>query len=265
MDLGTVTSYRRPSSRADLVLAPGEIALGGGTWLFSEPQLAATGLVDLTSLGWTPLERTEAGLRIGATCSIATLARMPDPGGWTAQPLFRQCATALLASFKIWNVATVGGNVCTSLAAGAMISLLAGLDAEAELWRSDGSTYRLPVAAIPTGNNENVLAPGDVLRALDVPEASLASRTGYRKIALSPLGRSGAVLVGRRDGAGCVFTITAATLFPVQLRYDRMPDAATLRRDVFAVDGYFDDAHGRADWRREMSAVLLDEIREELA
>ncbi|MET0865491.1 MAG: FAD-binding molybdopterin dehydrogenase, partial [Nakamurella sp.] len=45
MDLNTVTGYRRAVIRDDLVLAPGEQILGGGTWLFSEPQLRTTGLV----------------------------------------------------------------------------------------------------------------------------------------------------------------------------------------------------------------------------
>ena len=51
VDLNTVTSYRFATSRADLALAPGEKVLGGGTWLFSEPQPDVTGLVDLVDDG----------------------------------------------------------------------------------------------------------------------------------------------------------------------------------------------------------------------
>lgn len=266
MDLNTVTDYRFARSRSDLTLVPGEAVMAGGTWLFSEPQPATTGLVDLTGMGWPALEYPEdGGLRIGATCTIAELSRIPARDGWAAHPLFFQCATALLASFKIWNMATVGGNICRSFAAGAMVSLCAALDGVALIWTPDGGNYRIPVADLVTGNGTNSLAPGEVLRAVDLPGHALEARTGYRKIALADLGRSGAVLIGRVDPDGrAVFTITAATLAPVQLRYRRLPDAATLAADVDAVDGYYTDPLGAADWRRQVSGVLLEEIRREL-
>lgn len=267
MDLNTVAVYRRASSRADLALAPGERVMGGGTWLFSEPQIETTGLVDLTTMGWPALESgPDGGLRIGATCTIAELARLPEQAGWVAQPLFLQCATALLASSKIWNVATVGGNVCQSFAAAGMVSLCVALDGVALVWRPDGGEYRVPVEELITGNGTNALAPGEVLRAIDLPERALRARAGYRKIALASLGRSGAVLTGRVDEDGAaVFTITAATLRPTVLRYPVLPAAAALRGAVRAAEGYYTDPLGPADWRRQVSAVLLEEIREELA
>jgi xanthine dehydrogenase FAD-binding subunit len=261
-----VTRYRAARSRADLALAPGERILGGGTWLFSEPQLDITGLVDLTTVGWPALEWTAAGLRIGATCTIAELSKIAYRPEFTAHPLFFQCATALLASFKIWNVATVGGNVCQSFCAAGMVSLCVALDGVAVVWTPDGGEYRTPVAELMTGNGTNALGPGDVLRALELPSHALQARTGYRKIALADLGRSGAVLTGRVDPDGAaVFAITAATLRPVVLRYPGLPSAGELRHDAGAAEGYYSDPLGPADWRRAVSAVLLEEIRTELA
>ncbi len=266
MDLHTVNRYRAARFRSDLALGPGERILGGGTWLFSEPQLDTTGLVDLTTLGWPALEYLPDGLRIGATCTIAELSRIPVRPGFTAHPLFFQCATALLASFKIWNVATVGGNVCQSFCAAGMVSLCVALDGVALVWTPDGDEYRIPVAELMTGNGTNALRPGEVVRALDLPAAALQARTGYRKIALANLGRSGAVLTGRVDTDGAtVFTITAATLRPTVFRYPDLPMAAQLRGDVDAADGYYTDPLGPADWRRAVSGVLLEEIRSELA
>lgn len=266
MDLNTVARYRSALIRSDLALAPGERILGGGTWLFSEPQIGTSGLVDLTTMEWPDIEYTVDGLRVGATCTIAELSKLPPRDGWTAQPLFFQCASALLASFKVWNVATVGGNICQSFAAAAMVSLCAALDADALIWRPDGSEYMVPVAALMTGNGTNALGPGEVLRAVDFPEHALRARTGFRKIALASLGRSGAVLTGRVDQDGqAVFTITAATLRPVILRYPELPDAATLLAAANNADGYYTDPLGPADWRRQVSGVLLEEIRQELA
>ena len=86
MDITSVTSYRAARTRADLALAPGEVVMAGGTWLMSELQPETTGFVDLTTLGWPDLEITDAGLRIGATCTIARLLAWVEreaPAEWT--------------------------------------------------------------------------------------------------------------------------------------------------------------------------------------
>jgi xanthine dehydrogenase FAD-binding subunit len=265
VDLNTVTTYRKARSREDLVLSSGERVVSGGTWLFSEPQVDVTGLVDITAMDWAALEHRQDGLRIGATCTIAELSKLPPGSGWSAQPLFFQCASALLASFKIWNVATVGGNICRSFSAAAMVSLCVALDATAVVWAPDGRDFSLPVEQLVTGNGTNTLRPGEVLRAVDIPGYALRARTGFRKIALAGLGRSGAVLTGRVDEDGrAVFTVTAATLAPTVLRYEALPAANTLRHDVEAAAGYYSDPLGAADWRRAVSVVLVEEIRRDL-
>ena len=146
MDLPTLTEVRLPATRADLAaLSDTVVPLGGGTWLFSEPQDHLTGLVDLTTLGWTPWERrADGGLSLAATCTMAQLVAIPAQPSWRAQPLFRRSAESLLQSFKIWNTATVGGNIATALAAGALIGLAGALDAEVVIWTPDGGERREP-------------------------------------------------------------------------------------------------------------------------
>ncbi|SDT43686.1 CO or xanthine dehydrogenase, FAD-binding subunit [Friedmanniella luteola] len=267
MDLNTVTAVRAARTRADLAALDHRTAvLAGGSWLFGEPQDHLTGLVDITTLGWPAVTvRPDGGLSLAATCTLAEVATLSDRLDGPAAPLFRLACTALHGSTKVWAVATLGGNLCTSLPAGPMTSLAAGLDADVVLWRADGTDAVLPAAAFVTGNTTNALGPGDVLRSVEVGPAALASRTAFRRTALSALGRSGAVLVGRRpaDG-GFLLTITAATVRPVQLRYPALPDAAALAADVAAVDGWFSDPHGAADWRRAVSGLLAQEIRQEL-
>ncbi|WP_418277458.1 FAD binding domain-containing protein [Isoptericola jiangsuensis] len=273
MDVTSVTGFRRARTRADLALAPGETLLGGGTWLMSEPQPGTTGFVDLTTLGWPDLEVSPDGLRIGATCPIATLRAWAEgrgdvavPDGWTAVAMVPDAVDALLASFKIWHTATVGGNVCRAFPAAAMVSLAVALDGVAEIWTPDGGTRRTPVERLVTGNGTTDLARGEVLRAIDLPAAALRSHAALAKIALAELGRSGAVVTGRLDPDGaCAFAVTAAVVRPVVLRYDALPDAATLAADVDAAPGYYTDPLGAADWRRGVSAVLATRLRADLA
>ena len=91
---------------------------------------------------------------------MAELAAFAGPAEWTATPLFRQCCTALVGSFKVWNVATVGGNICLALPAGPMTSLCAALDGVAVVWTPDGGERRVPVAEFVVGDRRTVLAPG---------------------------------------------------------------------------------------------------------
>jgi len=256
-------------SRADLAaLGPGVAVLAGGSVLFAEPHDGLTTLLDLTTLGWPAVTVDGSGLSLAATCPLVEIAALSRTyaDDWAAAPLFRQACTALYGSFKVWNVATIGGNLCTALPAGPMTSLASALDAEVLVWGPDGGDRRMPAAAFVTGNTTTDLRPGEVLRSVEISAEALASRTAYRKIALSPIGRSGTVLIGRRPPAGgFVLTITAGTVRPVQLRYASVPDARALQADVEGVDAWFADAHGAADWRRAVSVVLGLEILEELA
>ncbi|MBZ5734661.1 FAD binding domain-containing protein [Nocardioides sp. TRM66260-LWL] len=251
MDLGTVTSFRSARTRADLDLALGEAPLAGGTWLMSTPHPQVSGLVDLTTLGWPDLEPLpDGGLRIGATCPIATLAT----SGRSA--LFARGAAALLMSFKVQQVATVGGNVCLGLPAAAMTSVLAGLAATAVVWTPDGAERRVPVAELVVGDHRTDLAPGEVLRALEVSPAMLAAPSTLRRIALTEHGRSAAVVVGVATPAGPRVVVTASTPHPVVLHGERDP------RDPRALDdvAWFDDPHGAPDWRAAMTARLVAEV-----
>ena len=260
MDLVTVRTVRTPSHRDDLALAPGEQPLAGGTWLYSEEQPGLTGLVDLTTLGWPDTERPPGTLRIAATCTIAALLGTTPDAGWRAWPLVGRCANALLASFKVWNAATVGGNVATALPAGAITALLVTLDASALVWTPDGGERRLPVADLVTGPRATALAPGEVIRALDVPESALAAPTGYRRVSLSPHGRTGALVTARWSDTGSVLVVTGATPRPLVLRSPAVPDPAELDARLAAHDDWYDDPHGSPAWRRAVSRRFAAEL-----
>lgn len=254
-------------------LGPGDAVLAGGTWLFSEPQPQLRALVDITALGWEPARWSAAGLDLAATCTLERLWALSSqlPQQWTAAPLLRQCCAALLASFKIRHTATVGGNICLSLPAGAILALGTVLDGQATVWRADGTEYRLSLREFVTGVGRNVLAPGDVMRSVHLPAAALRARTALRKLATAPLGRSGVLVIGRRDtpadGGGVVLSVTAATVRPYVFDFPGLPDAAAVTAAHAAIpdDAWTDDAHGDPDWRRAMTLVLAQQIRAELA
>ena len=273
MDLNNVEAVRTPGCRDEVwPLSSTDAILAGGTWLFSEPQPAVARLVDITGLGWPPVTLSQEGVELAATCTVAELGTLSTSlpsthPNWSAAPLFAQCCTALLASSKIWRTATVGGNICLSFPAGAMISLVSALDGTVTVWRADGPDHVLPITDFVTGDSRNVLQPGDLLRSVHLPTHALTARTAYRKLAPSPLGRSSAVVIGRRHADGeFVVSVTAATVRPMVFRFDALPSATALRDALGAIaeQDITRDVHGDPDWRRAVTLTLAEQIRTEL-
>jgi CO/xanthine dehydrogenase FAD-binding subunit len=271
MDLNTVSDLARPTTREDLRdWSDGDAWLAGGTWLFSEPQPAVRRLIDLEGLRWEPLQVTEQGLAIAATCTIGQLDAFAAPEEWRAAPLFRQCCRSLLASFKVLHTATVGGNVCLSLPAGALISLTAALEGVCTIWQRGGGERRVPVVDFVTGDHQNVLAPGDLLRSIDLPTFALSKRTSFRRMSLTREGRSSVLLIGTlcpRRGTWAL-TVTAATVRPIRLEFLQAPAGEELRgrlREAIPDDLYLDDVHGAPAYRKHLTFYFAEEIRRELS
>jgi CO/xanthine dehydrogenase FAD-binding subunit len=276
VDLGTVTELAPARGAA---WRDGDAWLGGGTWLFSEPQPATSRLLDLASFGWRSLTETDDGLEIAATCTLAELSLWrPAPGraaagpgaGWRAAHLAGQCCAALLGSFKVANVATVGGNICLALPAGPMIALAAALDGTARLWGPGGTSRDLPVTELVTGERATALRPGELLRSVFLPASALATRAALRQVSLSAAGRSAVLLIGTRSREGAAtFTLTAAVPRPLQARFTAFPHpnvlAQSLDDAVSGTCGYLDDVHGSATWRRAMTRRAALEVAAELA
>ena len=267
MDLPGILAVTTPRARHELPSwQPGAAWLAGGTWLYSEPQPGLCTLNDITALGWPALEVSEAGLRIGATCTIAALEAFEGPPDWRAVPLFSACCNALLGSFKVWNAATVGGNVCLSLPAAPMLTLTVALDGVACIWRQDGER-RLPMADFTLGAQRTALAPGELLRAIDLPVAALRRRTTLRQASLTTHGRSAALLAATLDAeGGFALIITASTIRPLHRRWASPPSAALVDAYIAAIpaDLWHDDVHGAPAWRRHMTRRLAAELLAEL-
>jgi CO/xanthine dehydrogenase FAD-binding subunit len=271
MDLNTITSVVDVPTRAEQARwQPGDAWLAGGTWLFSEPQPQLRRLIDLAGFGWQSLRIDAQGLEIAATCTLAHLFEARLPAEWSAAPLVGECCQALLGSFKVWNEATVGGNLCLSLPAGPMTSLTAALDGTCTVWTPDGGERQVAAADFVTGPRSNVLGSGELLRSITLPVSALRCRTAFRQISLTPHGRSAALLIGARspDDGSFVLTVTASTVRPFRLPFPGLPGPAELLAALeraIPPELYHDDVHGAPAWRRHMTVRFAEEIRCELS
>jgi CO/xanthine dehydrogenase FAD-binding subunit len=269
VDITTVTEVvRQPPARPGSLWREGDAWLAGGTWLFSDHQPGVRRLIDLVPLGWNALVVDDAGLEIGAMCTIRDLYALVAPADWTAAPLLPISCEAFLASFKVWNSATVGGNICMALPAGPMITITVALEATYTLWSAGGAEREVDAGDFVTGNHQNVLEPGELLRSIRIPVAALRKRHSHRRFTLTKMGRSTIFMIGTQTPGtdDLLLVITAGTTHPVRLSFDSMPDPDDLRHriDAIGADVWFDDPNGSPDHRRHLATHFAEEIRTEL-
>ncbi|MBO0681343.1 FAD binding domain-containing protein [Mycolicibacterium sp. S2-37] len=268
MDITTITDVvRTPADPPGAQWRTGDAWLAGGTWLFSDQQPGLRRLIDLAPLGWDELTASDAGLRIGAMCTIRDLHAFAAPADWRAAELVPISCEAFLASFKVWNSATVGGNICMALPAGPMITLTVALEAQYTILDTGGGHRTVDAADFVTGDHRTVLGPGELLRAIDVPAAALRKRVTHRRFTLTRLGRSTIFVIAtqRPDEDDLLLTITAGTDRPVRLAFDTLPSADELGQRIRALppDIWFDDANGSPAHRRHLALHFAEEIRAE--
>jgi len=269
VDINTITEIvRRPPDRPGSDWRSGDAWLAGGTWLFSDKQSDLRRLIDLQPLGWDELDIGADGLTIGAMTTIRALYEFDAPDQWRAAPMFKTCCEAFLASFKVWNSATVGGNICMSLPAGPMITMTVALEATYTLWAPDGSEREVAAVDFVTGNHTNILTPGEVLREIHIPVSALSKRHAHRRFELTHLGRSTIFTIATQgpDDGGMLLTITAGTTHPIRLAFDKVPDADALVQSIdgLAEDVWFDDPNGAPDHRRHLAKHFAEQMRAEL-
>jgi CO/xanthine dehydrogenase FAD-binding subunit len=270
MNLNTVTEIKRPKSADEIRhWQDGFAWLAGGTWLFSEPQIHTNTLIDLESLAWEALASGPDGIELAATCKIAELYAYAPPAEWKSGPLIGECCRAFLSSFKIWNEATIGGNIIMSLPAGPMISLTVALEATYVLWPREGAPRKVRAIDFVTGNHANVLSKGELMRSIHLPASALLKSFAFRRSELTHLGRSSVLLIGTRlrPSGGLTVFVTASTVKPIELAFEGVPTSNELRDAIdhaIPDDLYLDDVHGSPAHRKHLTYHYAEQIRQEL-
>jgi len=180
-------AYMRPSSveEACAMLAGSEgpvKALAGGTDLLVQMKLgslqphALVSLRDVPGLDFVRLDE-DGGLVIGAVAALAALESSPEVKA--AFPAIAEAAS-YVGSVQVRSRATVGGNLCNAAPSADMAPILIACGAAAVI--TDGRSERsVPLEDFFAGPGENVLEPGELLKAIAVPPSPEASFGKYFK------------------------------------------------------------------------------------
>ena len=237
MNLNTIVEVKRPKSFEDIEWRDGHAFLGGGTWLFSEPQVATDTLVDLDQLGWPALTATPSRAGDRRDLQDRRAARLQGPAGLAGRAAVRQ-VHRLLPDVVQDLERRDRRRQRLHVAAGRRHDLADG-GARRRLHpvaAATASRAQVPVVDFVTGMHTNVLQKGELLRSILLPASALTKRFAMRQVSLTHLGRSAALIIATvgDDGEDFLLTVSAATPRPVHLRFAKTPSAAELRQAIDA-------------------------------
>jgi aerobic carbon-monoxide dehydrogenase medium subunit len=217
----------------------------------------------------------DGSLWLGATTTIREAE---------TDPLVRRHCAALadafghVATVRVRDQATVGGNLAHADPAQDPPPMLLALGAEAELARAGGRTRRVPVEELLVGLFETSIEPGEILTGVRVPPLPASARATYVKflprteddyatVSVAAVLRfeKGAVADARIALGSVGPTVMRARKAEAALRglpgpsstadTKRIVDAAALVRDE--IDP-IDDIRGTAAYKREMARVWTE-------
>lgn len=277
--------YRAPRTIEEAValradLGDEALVMGGGlavVILLRERLVRPTVVISLSDI--PPLQRIEVdgGLRIGAMVTHSAIASSEIVRGMA--PLLCE-ACSHVGSPAIRNMGTLGGSVCHGDGASDSAPALLALDAEAILAGPRGER-RLPLSAFFLGMLTTALGRDEILTGLYVPRPAAGTQTRFVKylatsaeafatvtIALSIRGGRGGPCADARIGLGSVapkpLRATAAeeVLRGRNLSGETIAEAAAAAMASTAPPS---NGQGSADYRREMTAVWVRRLLEEIA
>lgn len=150
------------------------LARRGGKYWHADALLSVADVAEMKEITLLP-----DALRVGASCLHAQTAAHPQ-----ARRLFPALADACggVGSPQIRNRGTVGGNLANASPAGDMLPALLVLEARAVLFDKEGRKRTMPLDDFVRPDGKTVLAPGEVLMAVEIPLPEAGRLSAFRKL-----------------------------------------------------------------------------------
>src|SRR5262249_51434985 len=208
------------------------------------------------------------GLRLGALTSIFEVE---------SHPLVRRHYPVLadaahkVANIRIRNLATIGGNIAHGDYQSDPPSVLVALGARVATVGPEGER-RLPIAEFLKGAYETALAPGELVREIEVPAPDPDVTGVYLKFVTRPAGDRPCVgvaaFVRRDNGTVRSLSVVVGAVSPVPVRLHaveeqltgRRPDLSTVRTAAALAAEAIDpvgDLRGTEWYKRQVVPVLV--------
>jgi CO/xanthine dehydrogenase FAD-binding subunit len=261
---GGLNDPPNPPCEGGLNDPPGNPCEGG---LNDPPNPPCQGGLNLTpgnpcegGLNLTPGNPCEGGLlAIGATCSLIKLLEHPLLAQYTALKGFESAISALSASLKVVNVATVGGNICLALSVGTLAPIMVALDASYEILNLKGESRIVAARDFQIGCRQTVLQSGELLRRVLIPVENMNWQVDYKRFGSTASDPALAIVCGAYNKLAkkLRLVIGASVTTPRLLEFDG--GVETDFDYVASVENmdFIEDARASALYRRQITEVLI--------
>jgi CO/xanthine dehydrogenase FAD-binding subunit len=210
-------------------------------------------------------------LAIGATCPLVKLLEYPWLSEWTAVDGFKGAISALSVSFKVINMATVGGNICLALSVGTFAPLMVALDASYEIWNLQGDSRQVAAKDFQIGFKKTILQPGEVLRRILIPIENLNWKVNYQRLGIATGDPALAIVVTACNQSYSQVRVVIGASVPAPCLEGVCSQGDVRRNDItdiliksFQGKKYINDTKASAGYRRDMTSVLIRRSLEEL-
>ncbi|MBI2874285.1 MAG: FAD binding domain-containing protein [Firmicutes bacterium] len=252
----------------------GAAVLAGGTDLLVQLKQRKRDLSCLISVGSLPelkgIRKTPDGmLSVGAATPLGEIV---SAAGLSREAACLAEAARKVGSSQVRNLATLGGNLCNAAPSADTAPVLLVMEAGARI-AGPGKERVVPLEHFFTGPGATVLQPGEILVAVEIPQAPAGFAASYikhsvrRAMDIAFVGVA-ALMVPGADGAGAArVRIGLGAVSPTPMRA-RKAEAA-LEGQPFSVElaarageiaatecSPITDLRASAEYRREMVAVL---------
>jgi len=251
-------------------------AIAGGTDVLAMKDPRIEVIIDITNLGLNYIKSDRQGLRIGATTTLADIETSPVLSNSPYNIIAR--AAHKVGSPLIRNLGTIGGNLCNASPSADTPPPLLALGAKLTLVSSRQSR-EVPLDEFFAGPFRSIKGHDELLTEIVVPPLSPRTGTSYQWLTkISGIDESLVAVAACVvfDGKGEVIKDARIGLISVAPTPMRARKAEEMLRGKEASDGLVEIVakivaeetrpRSRADYRRDMSAVLAERtIKEAIA
>lgn len=265
--------YLRPKTlneAVSLLASTSGRILAGGTDFYPAlgDRLPRGPVVDISALSEIRgISFDDRNIRIGGGTTWAELIRTPLPRCFDGL----KAAAREIGSVQIQNRGTVAGNLCNASPAADGVPPLLALDAEVELFSTEG-VRRLPLARFIAGNRKTMLLPGEILAAVIVPRtledaASAFLKLGARKYLVISISMVSAIVQKSEDGRVAEARVAVGSCSATSQRLRELEKdlagvsaseiATTIRSEHLAPLSPIDDIRATAAYRSDVTRTLV--------
>ena len=213
--------------------------------------------------------REEGGLRIGAA------SKLRDVRAFCADSPYQALheAISVLGKPQVWNMGTIGGNLCTASPAADTAPPLLVLNARVRLLGPKGERV-VPLEDFFTGVNQTVLSPQEILLSVQTDPMEPGTGNAFMKIARvgADVSKITCAVFLKREGNVCKSCrIALGAVAPVPMR---VKEAEALLQDQEMTNAFIeraggkvseeirpiDDVRSTAEYRRHVAGVLFRDV-----